>query len=410
MKSKLGFGIQASERMANTDKGRISKYSELFIQVGKENGVPSALLAAICSRETRGGAALKDGWGDHGNGFGLMQVDKRYHQVNGEWNSVDHIEQATGIFIETLNKVKKKYPDWNFSTQMRIAIAGYNTGIEDNINPATYDQETTHDDYSSDVIARARFYSQIEPFASAGGTPLAPIEEVSPTLPPNTVESAGKLSENSPGKNEPKKKAGQETAISARLDALFEISTQPKLLGLSLAGFALSEPEIVELALGRIEPAAMDNLAYWITYYLSDEQLGVMDKKLVAILGVSMAGGFLTPGEMKQVKRLKTALGIEEGEKKHEIVDGILPNHERLINDLSVQNISAPVGIASNIQSEEKNLGKDVRIIVSKLIRLGYLGRELIANYVDLDDNEVVKGALIEDITPPNNSLSGKGT
>lgn len=55
----------------------MEKYKSLIIKVGKAKQMEPAVIAAIISRESRAGAVLKDGWGDRGNGFGLMQVGMR---------------------------------------------------------------------------------------------------------------------------------------------------------------------------------------------------------------------------------------------------------------------------------------------------------------------------------------------
>jgi spore coat assembly protein SafA len=72
----LSGGVSSSQTMANTDASRVLKYKDAFNAAGAKYGLPPALLAAIASRESRGGAALdSNGRGDGGNGFGLMQVD-----------------------------------------------------------------------------------------------------------------------------------------------------------------------------------------------------------------------------------------------------------------------------------------------------------------------------------------------
>jgi len=52
----------------------MEKYKSIITKVGKAKKMDPAVIAGIISRESRAGAALKDGWGDRGNGFGLMQV------------------------------------------------------------------------------------------------------------------------------------------------------------------------------------------------------------------------------------------------------------------------------------------------------------------------------------------------
>ena len=62
--------------MAERDGRYIQAYKETITSVGRELAVEPALIAAIISRESRGGTAIErtGGWGDHGQAFGLMQV------------------------------------------------------------------------------------------------------------------------------------------------------------------------------------------------------------------------------------------------------------------------------------------------------------------------------------------------
>jgi hypothetical protein len=57
--------VRASERMANTDRQRVMRHKEKFMIAAQDARLPPALLAAIASRESRGGNLL-----DH-NGEGL---------------------------------------------------------------------------------------------------------------------------------------------------------------------------------------------------------------------------------------------------------------------------------------------------------------------------------------------------
>ena len=60
--------------MAETDAGRMEKYKSKIKSVGGKYGIDPAIIAGIISRESRAGNQLKDGWGDGGNAWGLMQV------------------------------------------------------------------------------------------------------------------------------------------------------------------------------------------------------------------------------------------------------------------------------------------------------------------------------------------------
>jgi len=67
-------GVEASKKLAEADLTRMDKYKSIITKVGRAKQMDPAVIAGIISRESRAGAALKDGWGDRGNGFGLMQV------------------------------------------------------------------------------------------------------------------------------------------------------------------------------------------------------------------------------------------------------------------------------------------------------------------------------------------------
>lgn len=56
------------------DLKALKPYQTLIKEVGQRHCVDPALIAAIISRESHGGAVLQDGWDHRGLKFGLMQV------------------------------------------------------------------------------------------------------------------------------------------------------------------------------------------------------------------------------------------------------------------------------------------------------------------------------------------------
>lgn len=173
------YGVPASERMAETDEGRILQQADLFVEVGNSFGLPPALLAAIASRETRGQNLL---FGDHGNGVGMMQVDIRFHQDKAEAirNAANARAQirlgivyGAEILQASLEGVQRKHPTWSPAWQLRGAVAAYNFGVDDVGTQGGLDIGSTGDDYSADVWARARYYSSMGDFGSAAAIEAA---------------------------------------------------------------------------------------------------------------------------------------------------------------------------------------------------------------------------------------------
>ncbi|ATB29506.1 C39 family peptidase [Melittangium boletus] len=177
---KLSEGVAASHQMAKTDLPRLKKYAADFIAAGKKHDLPPALLAAIASRETRGGARLgSDGYGGNGADFGLMQVNEDSHTIQGGPFSFTHIDQATGILKKFQAAVKKKHPLWTPEQQLRGAVAAYNFGVSNVQSLAHLDEGTANDDYSSDIWARAQWLApHIGGGAGVTSTPHQPANNV----------------------------------------------------------------------------------------------------------------------------------------------------------------------------------------------------------------------------------------
>lgn len=158
-------GVKASHKMAENDWPRVKPYVDRFWVAAKKFKLPPELLAAIASRESRGGNThlLVNGWGDHGNAFGIMQVDRNYHTVAGAGNDPadqEHINQATGILASYIREVRQKHPTWDDSSVLEGGIAAYNFGVRNVQTKERMNAGTTGDDYGADVLARAQFYSQ----------------------------------------------------------------------------------------------------------------------------------------------------------------------------------------------------------------------------------------------------------
>ena len=154
-------GVKASRKLAEADLNRVKKLADRFHAAASKFGIPAALLAALASRESRCGAALtQDGMGDRGYAFGILQMDRRYHDLDGfpDPESEAHIEEAAGLIAENLAKIAERHPDWEDEFVLKGAAVAYNAGIRNVRTKDRMDVGSTGDDYGSDVIARAQYY------------------------------------------------------------------------------------------------------------------------------------------------------------------------------------------------------------------------------------------------------------
>ncbi|XP_069491694.1 lysozyme g-like [Ambystoma mexicanum] len=151
-------GVAASQQMAATDLPDMNQYKEKILAVAQNLCMDGAVIAGIISRESRAGAVLQNGWGDNGHAFGLMQIDIRWHSIEGAWNSQENINEGTGILINMIVAISDKFPSWSVNDNLKGGIAAYNAGPGNIYSYSQVDQYTTDGDYSNDVVARAQYY------------------------------------------------------------------------------------------------------------------------------------------------------------------------------------------------------------------------------------------------------------
>merc|ERR1711962_988720 len=158
---------EKSKEAARVDKSKLDKYSSSFEAASTKHNIPKEVLMAVASRESRAGSALglngnKPGYGDHNNGFGLMQVDVRYHTV-ADPSNIDNVDQGADILASMLKQVKEKHPDWSEGWQLRGAVAAYNFGAKNVQTKSGIDKGSASTcspcdgNYSWDTIQRARW-------------------------------------------------------------------------------------------------------------------------------------------------------------------------------------------------------------------------------------------------------------
>ncbi|MGK7892362.1 MAG: peptidoglycan DD-metalloendopeptidase family protein [Xenococcus sp. (in: cyanobacteria)] len=161
-------GIASSHLIAKKDLTNLSPTRlQAFRQASLKFDISLAVTVAVASRETHLGTVLgiggnKPGWGDNNHGFGVMQVDRRYHTIQGKDDpfSQEHIEQALSIFANYRSQLLQKHPSWSDSYILKGTCAAYNSGVANVQTISGMDIGTTGNDYSNDVIARALFFKQ----------------------------------------------------------------------------------------------------------------------------------------------------------------------------------------------------------------------------------------------------------
>jgi type VI secretion system secreted protein VgrG len=159
-----------SARTAMLRKKLAEKYKPLALKLAKKYHLPPALILAWMSRESGLGEFLrKDGFSKFdGYGYGLLQVDRRYHHPHGDPFGEPSCDQAIGdVFESMLAGVKKKHPGWTPEEQIAGALVDYNSGPGNaQTKPdgpggwAAMDGGTAGNDYSRDVWAQAQWYAE----------------------------------------------------------------------------------------------------------------------------------------------------------------------------------------------------------------------------------------------------------
>ncbi|KAH9495899.1 hypothetical protein Btru_015375 [Bulinus truncatus] len=160
---KASGGVAASEGDVAYDLPALEKHRNCYQASADRNCIQASVIAAIASRESRGGTLLvaTGGWGDFGNAWGIMQCDVRYSGLpctSVPWDSCEHIEMLVNrLLVPYVNQVHNKFPSWSMDQALQGAVAGYNGGVSRVTSWENVDAGTTGRDYSNDVIARAKY-------------------------------------------------------------------------------------------------------------------------------------------------------------------------------------------------------------------------------------------------------------
>ncbi|KAK6966141.1 glycine glutamate and proline-rich protein [Biomphalaria glabrata] len=162
---KVG-GVTKSNSEVQTDLTYLNRYRSCYQTAADKLCIQASVIAAVASRESRGGSLLEktNGYGDGGKAYGIMQCDIKNSGLpctSVSWNSCAHIEMMTGALIAKINEVKRKFPNWPAERQLQGGVAAYNFGSKNVQSWSGLDVGTTNNDYSNDIIARAKYLYSI---------------------------------------------------------------------------------------------------------------------------------------------------------------------------------------------------------------------------------------------------------
>ena len=162
-RSNGGRGASAQEVNFNADRLPGDWYIPRVEEAATEFGLPVWILLGIFDRESNHGRSLdNNGYGDAGNGFGVGQVDSRYHTQAGKPDpyALEHMKQCCEIFTDYLRQIEQKHSGWADKYVLKGATVAYNSGVSNVVTISGMDKGTTGSDYGADTCCRMQLWKQ----------------------------------------------------------------------------------------------------------------------------------------------------------------------------------------------------------------------------------------------------------
>lgn len=156
------MAITDSRLRTEVEHARQAGYIPVYRDVARRYGFTTALLLGKDSRESCLGLCLDAQFkGDAGNGWGLSQIDRRFHPAfTSSHDPRDHravIEYGARLLREETDRF----------TTVREGLVAYNAGpdavIDAQAQGLDVDAFTTGGDYSRDVLSRANRIAKMYP-------------------------------------------------------------------------------------------------------------------------------------------------------------------------------------------------------------------------------------------------------
>jgi type VI secretion system secreted protein VgrG len=162
------------QQLAAARRQGAEKYQDLAKQIGEKYNIPPAMALAWMNRESAFGDYLNSqGYSKFdGQGFGMFQVDKRYHTPRGGPADWTHIDQAMGIYQGYVSEIKAKNPGWTEEEYLAAGLVAYNSGPGNartrpssasawaQLDDGTASVADPNGDYSRDVWSEAQWYAK----------------------------------------------------------------------------------------------------------------------------------------------------------------------------------------------------------------------------------------------------------
>jgi hypothetical protein len=184
--------------------------------IAQRRGVSLPLLLAIGSRETNLDPKYLNVPGDHGNGYGLTQADRRSYPdfvASGRWRNAAEcfdftaaklvrnfreVEQSQGrqVTVRFSSGIARQFtaPHLSNADIWRVVIAGYNCGWRAALYHVSkgndVDAGTTGKNYSRDVMARAKVFARLIQESSPAARPEASVQPIQPAMPEASTRPA----------------------------------------------------------------------------------------------------------------------------------------------------------------------------------------------------------------------------
>ncbi|CAL1528638.1 unnamed protein product [Lymnaea stagnalis] len=160
-KGRASGGVAASNTAVQHDLPALVSHKNCYDASADRNCIQASLIAALASRESNGGSALVNGYGDNGKAWGILQCDIAHSGLpctTVGWNSCAHIEMMVSrLLVPYIQQVYAKHPTWSLDQALQGGVAAYNFGVGNVQTWGGVDVGTTQGDYSNDVIARAQY-------------------------------------------------------------------------------------------------------------------------------------------------------------------------------------------------------------------------------------------------------------